>query len=99
MARALEAAERAPGQLRERGARRVRADRVLEAVNHEHGTADARGELPRRLLVEPVADLRRDQRLRRGLKAPADAVLDLLRRVRLGEDLREEEGEEIGVIA
>ena len=41
--------------------------------------------------VEPGRELRRDQRLRRGLERPADAVLDLLGRVRLGEDLREEE--------
>ena len=45
------------------------------------------------------AALRRDQRLRRGLQTPADAVLDLLGRVRLGEDLREEEGQEAGVVA
>ena len=43
--------------------------------------------------------LRRDERLRRRLEPPADAVLDRLRRVRLREHLREEELEEAAVVA
>ena len=50
-------------------------------------------------LVEPVAERRRDQRLRRRLEAPAHAVLDRLGRVRLVEHLREEELEEAAVVA
>ena len=39
------------------------------------------------------------ERLGRRLEAPADAVLDRLGRVRLGEHLRDEELEEVAVVA
>ena len=47
---------------------------------------------------ELAAQVRERERLARRLEAPADAVLDLLRRVRLGEGLREEELEEVAVV-
>ena len=49
--------------------------------------------------VERLALVRRDQHLGCRLEPPADAVLDRLRRVRLGEHLREEELEEAAVVA
>ena len=74
-------------------------DRVVGALDHEHRAADAAAELAHGLLVEASPPLRRDERLGRRLEAPADAVLDRLRRVRLGEHLREEELEEAAVVA
>ena len=74
-------------------------DRVVAPVDHEHRAIDAGAELAHALLVlEPRCQLRRDQRLRVRLEPPADAVLALLRRVRLGEALREEELEEVLVV-
>src|SRR5947209_4547226 len=50
------------------------------------------------IAVETRCLLRRDERFGRRLEAPGDAVLDLLRGVRLGEDLREEELQEVEVV-
>ena len=89
-----------PVALGQRGALGVRADQVLVAVDHEHGAA-RRG--PRcRANSSRAAQAQRGrrvgQRLGVGLERPADAVLDLLGRVRLGEHLREEELEEAAVV-
>ena len=68
-------------------------------VDHEHRAMDAREQLAHALLVlEPRRQLGRDQRLGVRLEPPADRVLALLRRVRLGEALREEELEEVLVV-
>ena len=76
-----------------------RDDRVVLAVDHEHRVVDAAAELEELVAVpDPRGVLGRDQGLRVGLEAPADAVLDLLRRVRLGEDPGHEELEEAEVV-
>ena len=99
VARALEDHERAADQLRERGAGVVGADGVVAAVDDEHRAVDAGEQLAHALLVrEPRCELGRDQRLGVGLEAPSRRVLALLGRVRLGEDLREEELEEVLVV-
>ena len=46
-----------------------------------------------------AAEHGQDQRLGRRVEAPGDAILDLLRRVRLGEDLGEEELEKAAIVA
>ena len=53
----------------------------------------------RRLVELPARAASRSASPASSRSAPADAVLDLLGRVRLGEDLREEELEEVGVVA
>ena len=65
----------------------------------EHRAADAATQVARRVLIEHLPELCRDERLSRRLEPPADAVLDRLRRVRLREHLREEELEEACVVA
>ena len=97
VARALERDERPARELRDRERALARLAVVQLAVDDEHRAADAcdefacllrAGEGRRRLLVG------KDERLHASVEPPADAVLDLLRRVRLGELLREEELEE-----
>jgi hypothetical protein len=74
-------------------------DRVLVAVDHEHGTVDAGAGVPEALEAAEVERLERlGQSLGRGLLPPGDAVLDLLRRVRLGEAPPEKELQEAGVV-
>jgi hypothetical protein len=90
--------EVAAGDVRERRSARVGADRVVAAVDHEHGTAHALAALAE-ALDRRHAPRRVDQRLRIGVESPADAVLDLLGRVRLGEHPPEEELEEARVVA
>ena len=96
---ALERHELPAGLLRHPLARRHHPHRVVGAVDHEHRARDPvaqAGELVG--VFELAAQVRERQRLARRLEAPADAVLDLLRRVRLGEGLREEELEEVAVV-
>ena len=82
----------------ERRTLRVRADAVLVALDDEHGAADARGASPRALAGRQLRPAGRvGQRLGRRLEPPADAVLDLLGRVRLAARLREEELEELAI--
>ena len=86
-------------ELGERGTGGARAHGVVASVDDEHRAVDAGEQLAHALLVrEPGCELGRDQRLGVRLEAPADAVLALLRRVRLGEALREEELEEVLVV-
>ena len=92
---------------RRRSARRARrrdaCGRIASsvAVDHEHRAAHAlaRARARSSALASLGAELRRRSASRRRLEPPADAVLDLLGRVRLGEDLREEELEEAAVVA
>ena len=99
MARPVENHERAVRELREPRPGFPRADGVVAAVDDEHRAVDARQELAHALLVrQPRCELRRDQRLGVRLQAPADRVLARLRRVGLGEALREEELEELLVV-
>ena len=77
----------------------MRADGVIASVDHEHGAANLVRELAHaRLVGQSPRDLARDQRLGVRLERPADRVLALLGRVRLVEDLREEELEEVLVV-
>ena len=77
----------------------MRPDQVAVAVDHERRAPDPRAHLAE-VLVAWHADPadRVDQRLGRRLERPADAVLDLLGRVRLAEALGEEELEEPEVV-
>ena len=71
-------------------------------MDHEHGAAHTRAHRARVLLARPGHGrllVREDQRLRPALEPPLDAVLDLLRRMRLGDLLGEEELEEAAVVA
>src|SRR4029453_1420159 len=82
-------------QLRRESLSALRLDElVFGSVDDERRAADARAELDRRLRVEllgiPAAKAN-EQGLGIRLEPPADAVLDLLRRVRLREHLRDEE--------
>ena len=100
VAAALEGHELAAGRLRERGALRVRPNRVGVAVDDEHRAAHTRAPLGERDAARQLHPaVRVDERLRRRLEPPAHAVLGLLRGVRLREALREEEFEEAAVIA
>jgi hypothetical protein len=91
-------------QSRRGGAGGQGTQRVLVAVDHQHRAAQPADQLGRALGVDdPVvgADgpvLGGDQRLRVGLQAPPDAVLDRLGRVPLGEDPAHEELEELAVV-
>ncbi len=93
----VERDQRPVRQLGERGAGGMGPDRVVAAVHDQHRAADPGRELAHRGLVEPWRGDGRDQSLRRCLQAPADAVLDLLGRVRFGERLGEEELQEVPV--
>ena len=82
-----------------RRALRVRPDPVFVAVQHEHRAAYAGADVAEALEAAEVEGLGTlDQRLRSDLETPGHAVLDLLRRVGLGEDLREEVLEELPVV-
>ena len=88
--------ERAVRELREPCTGGAGAHGVVASVDDEHRAIDAGEQFAHALLVlEPGCELGRDERLGVRLEAPADAVLALLRRVRLGEALREEELEEV----
>ena len=87
--------ERTTGEPRELDPGGVRHDRVLVAVDHEQRARDGRGRLGGQV-TEAGAILRRQEAVDPALEPPSHAVLDLLRRVRLGEDLREEELQEPG---
>src|SRR5262245_8701960 len=82
-------------QLRRKGASALVLDELVRgSVDHESRTPDPSTELDRRLRGEllGVPAAKADQQgLGVRLEAPADAVLDLLRRVRLREHLRDEE--------
>jgi hypothetical protein len=68
-------------------------------VDHEHRAGDPAAERSELLGVfQHPALVGQRQRLARRLEPPADTVLDLLGRVRLGEHLREEELEEVAVV-
>src|SRR5439155_8610318 len=99
MTRAFEHDEVASGLFGHCLAARDGRDRVPIAVDHEYGTPHATGERARLLGGQPGPILRGDERLSVRLETPADAVLDRLRRVWLGEDLRDEELDEVAVIA
>ena len=94
----LERDQRPARQLGERGAGGMEPDRVVAAVHDQHRAADPGRELAHRSLVKPGRGHGRDQRLRRCLQAPANAVLDLLGRMRFGEHLGEEELQELPVV-
>ncbi len=99
MARPLEDDELAARELREPRAGSARPHGVVASVDDEHRALDPGEKLPHALLVlEPGRQLSGDERLGVGLETPADAVLARLRRVRLGEALREEELEEVLVV-
>ncbi len=72
---------------------------VVAAVDHEDRTVDPGQERPHvRLVLEPGRQLGGDQRRGVRLEPPSDGVLVRLRRVRLGQALREEELEEVLVV-
>ncbi len=99
VARTVERDESPARQLGELGTGRMRPDRIVPAVDDEDGTAHARGQLASLVgVLDTACALRRDEHLRRRLERPVHGVLDLLGRVRLGEHLREEELEEVGVM-
>ena len=100
VAAAGEGDQLAAGPLGERDAASRSGASVLVAVDDEHRAADRAGTSPRPRSRRLDADRRPsvDQRLRVGLQAPADAVLDLLGRVRLGERSREEELDAAAVV-
>ena len=99
VAGALERHELAAGGLRQCLALRERPDLVAVAVNHQ-----GRAPYPRAHRAEILAAWHADpagrvrQRLRRRLECPADAVFDLLGRMRLVDALGEEELEEPEVV-
>ena len=103
VAGALDRLEPAAGDLRERLAVGVRRDPVLGAVDHEHRAAHALGELGLvaarggRRELPPMA--LRASVVAVGLVRPRDRVLDLLRRVRLGEHPLGPPLDEVGVAA
>ena len=91
VAGALERDERAAGHLGELLADHERAGpRRSVAVDHQHRAADPRGTVARtpRASCSSRPSYGERERLRRRVEPPADAVLDLLGRVRLGEHLR-----------
>ena len=98
---ALEGDQLAARQLGQAHAALERNDPVLCPVHDDDGTPNAAAQLLD--LLDPAGERRRpflaqDERLRRRVEPPGDAVLDLLRRVRLGEDLAEEELQEAAVV-
>ena len=100
--RALEPDERSARELRDCERPLARLAVVQLTVDDEHGAPDACDEIARLLRGR---ERRRgllvgeDERLHASVETPPDAVLDLLRRVRLGELLREEELEEAAEVA
>ena len=91
--------EPAAGRGREGGAAVGGNEGVLVALDHEHGAADAGHQLVRGRLVESGRPHRELERVGCRLERPADAVLDLLRGVRLREAASEEELQEAGIVA
>src|SRR5262249_21192242 len=78
----------------------VRKDPVLRAVDDEHRALHAprqRELLLAREAAATAAVRRSDERLRVGLEPPADAVLDLLGRVRLAEHVPHPPLDEVGI--
>ena len=99
VARPLEDDERAVRQLREPRTRCARPDVVVAAVDHEDRAVDPGQQRPHvRLVLQPGRQLGGDERRAVRLEPPADGVLVRLRRVRLGQALREEELEEVLVV-
>ena len=97
--RALERDELPARRLGERQTARVRVELVLVAVQDEHRTANTLAELPEvdaGRKVDAGVMVREDFGGR--LERPADGVLDLLRRMRLGEALPDEEREEVPIV-
>ena len=97
----LEADEIAAEHLGEALASRERDDRVIGAVDDHRRARDAPAELLDGLPIDEAraSPLDGDQDLGRRVEPPRDAVLDVLRRVGLGEDLPEEELEEAAIVA
>jgi hypothetical protein len=100
---ALDEQQLGAGQLGQPLADRVRAHLVLGAVDGQHRAADVGAQrLDRRadraVAAEP-AGRRGGQHLGLDVQRPADAVLDLLGRVRLGEHRVHEEPDEVRVAA
>ena len=95
VARARERDQRAAGQLGDTGAPAQRLAPVRLTVHGDHRASDP-GEQRLRVLLRRlrVAGVAQDHRLRRRLQRPADRVLPLLGRVRLGQQLVEEELDE-----
>src|ERR1700733_2473583 len=98
MTRTLQQDEIATGRLGERYPATWPGDRIGRALDHQHRAANPAAQLASGLLMKAVADFGRNERLGGGLQAPADAVFDRLRGVRLGEHLREKELQEAVVI-
>ena len=96
---ALHRNERPAGHVRELLADDRGPDRVVGAVDDEHGTRNAPAQARELVaVVQLPPEVCQGQGLGRGLEAPAHAVLDLLGRVRLGEHLAEEELQEVAVV-
>ncbi len=74
-------------------------DSVLITVDDQNRAAHPCTQIVDGVLVQPATRREGDKRFRVRLEAPADAIFDLLRRVRLGEALREEELEKPFVVA
>ena len=91
VADALELDELGARRRRERGAAVGRDEVVLVALGHEQRAVEAAEQLADRRLVGAGRADREGERLRVALEAPADAVLELLRRVRLRIAAAEEE--------
>ncbi len=99
MARPGEQPELSVGELGEPGTGFPRTHGVVASVDHEDRTFDPRQERTHPLLVlEPGRQLGGDQCLCVRVEPPSDGVLPWLRRVRLGQALREEELEEVLVL-
>ena len=95
----LERDQLASGRLREFATLRERADQVASPwITSVGQRTRAQVSRNRSLSGEPQPARRVRQRLGRRLQRPADAVLDLLGRVRFGEALGEEELEEAEVV-
>ena len=97
--RAFECHEPAAGRLRERRTLCDGADPVLVAMDNERWAPYARAGFGEQFLTgHSDAEHGVENRFGCGLHRPADAVLDLLARVRLGEAPREEELDEADVV-
>ena len=99
---ALEPDEPSARELRDRERPLARLAVVQLTVDDEHGAPDACDEIARLLCARKRRRgllVGEDERLHASVEPPPNAVLDLLRRVRLGELLREEELEEPAEVA